>query len=391
MTGASGLAVFPRVLAGIPPATSETLTMNTSEGIRVQPGAANYFSYPGALAEIERFFPLASLKRVLWIGGKRALAAAEAYLPPLFGDARSAVMSFAGHCSESTVAAYASQGRDTDLVIGVGGGSALDTAKAVAHRLEKPFVAVPTIAATCAAWTPLSVWYDDAGRALGYELFPLGGQLVLVEPRLLAAAPVEYLRAGIGDTLAKWVEARVLCAREAVLPLTAQLGFSVARQIFDVLLADGPGAIADNAKGVASARLVRVVDAVIAGGGLVGGLGERFTRLAAAHSIHNGLTVIPETERFLHGAKVAYGILVQLALEERPEELRQLDQALGELGLPRRLADLGVDLADSARVDAFIAHTLRPAESIHFLPGVLDADRLRQALATVEALAGGER
>ena len=358
--------------------------MSTPVGIRVQPGAANYFSHTGALDQIEQFHPAGTLKHVLWIGGERAQAAAAPYLPPLFTDPRSIRVTFSGHCSESTVSGYVQLGRDADLVIGIGGGSALDTAKAVAHRLGKPFIAIPTIAATCAAWTPLSVWYDDHGKALGYELFPLASRLVLVEPRILLAAPADYLRAGIGDTLAKWYEARVLCEVEKSLPLTAQIGLSVARQIHDVLIEDGPAALTAVAGGTLSDSFLRVVDAVIAGGGLVGGLGERYTRLAAAHSIHNGLTVLPETARFLHGAKVAYGILVQLALEERRDERSYLDAALKVLGLPRRLADLDVDIAQSERIDAFIAHTLRSGESIHFLPGKVDAARLRLALKTVE-------
>ena len=360
--------------------------MSTPDGIRVQPGAANYFSHAGALDQIEQFHPASTLEHVLWIGGERAQAAAAPYLPPLFADPRSIRATFSGHCTESTVSSHVQLGRDADLVIGIGGGSALDTAKAVAHRLGKPFIAIPTIAATCAAWTPLSVWYDDHGKALGYELFPLASRLVLVEPRILLAAPADYLRAGIGDTLAKWYEARVLCEPEKTLPLTAQIGLSVARQIHDVLIEEGPSALADVASGTLSDSFLRVVDAIIAGGGLVGGLGERYTRLAAAHSIHNGLTVLPQTADFLHGAKVAYGILVQLALEERRDELAYLDAAIKVLGLPRRLADLDVDITQNERIDAFIAHTLRNGESIHFLPGKVDAARLRHALDTVESL-----
>jgi uncharacterized oxidoreductase len=272
-------------------------------------------------------------------------------------------------------------------VIGVGGGSALDTAKAVAHRLKKPFIAIPTIAATCAAWTPLSVWYDDDHRALGFELFPHASHLLLVEPRILLAAPATYLRAGIGDTLAKWYEARVLCERsEASLPLTAQLGLSAALQIRDVLLADGAAALEATSSHTLSEGFVRVVDAIIAGGGLVGGLGERYTRLAAAHSIHNGLTVLPETGEFLHGTKVAYGILVQLALEENDDELVQLAASLEMLGLPTRLAELNVDFGQRQKIDALIAHTIRASESIHLMPGKIDAERLRRALARVESL-----
>ena len=354
--------------------------------IRVQPGAANYFSHSGAFDEIERFFPGDTLNGVLWIGGRRATAAAAPFLPPLHGDARSRHAVFTGHCSEAQVGRLVAQGQGVDLVIGLGGGSALDTAKAVAARLGKPFVALPTIAATCAAWTPLSVWYDDAGRALGFELFALASHLVLVEPRILLAAPPDYLRAGMGDTLAKWYEARVLCERETSLPLTAELGLHAARQIHDVLLADGPAALADSKAQRLSEAFRRVVDAVIAGGGLVGGLGERFTRLAAAHSIHNGLTVAPQTAAHLHGTKVAYGILVQLALEEKHDELRPLAAAFAGLDLPTRLADLGIDVGDRTTLDAVIAHSLRPGESIHYLPGTLDATRLHRAMLRVEAL-----
>jgi len=129
------------------------------------------------------------------------------------------------------------------------------------------------------------------------------------------------------------------------------------------------------------------VDAIIAGGGMVGGLGERYTRVAAAHAVHNGLTVLPQTEKFLHGTKVAYGILVQSALLGQDEILTQLIAAYQRFNLPTTLAGLDVDIHNAAELESVIAHTLRPVESIHYLPVELTPASLRAAFEKVESFA----
>ena len=84
--------------------------------------------------------------------------------------------------------------------------------------------------------------------------------------------------------------------------------------------------------------------------------------------MHNGLTVLPQTEKFLHGTKVAYGILVQSALLGQDDVLAQLTGAYQRFHLPTTLAELEVDINNQAEIDKVIAHTLRPVESIHYLP-----------------------
>ena len=249
-------------------------------------------------------------------------------------------------------------------------------------------MAIPTIAATCAAWTPLSVWYNDAGQALQFEIFDDANFLVLVEPRIILNAPAEYLLAGIGDTLAKWYEAVVLAPQPETLPLTVRLGINGALAIRDVLLDSSETALADQQRGELTQAFRDVVDAIIAGGGMVGGLGERYTRVAAAHAVHNGLTVLPQTEKYLHGTKVAYGILVQSALLGQDEVLAQLVQAYQRFNLPTTLAALEVDINNREQLDQVITHTLRPVESIHFLPVELNAETLRAAFEKVERFAG---
>ncbi|EKM8910589.1 hydroxycarboxylate dehydrogenase HcxA [Escherichia coli] len=354
--------------------------------IRVVVGPANYFSHPGSLNHLHDFFTDEQLSRAVWIYGERALAAAQTKLPSAFELPGAKHILFRGHCSESNVQQLAAEsGDDRGVVIGVGGGALLDTAKALARRLGLPFVAVPTIAATCAAWTPLSVWYNDAGQALHYEIFDDANFMVLVEPEIILNAPQEYLLAGIGDTLAKWYEAVVLAPQPETLPLTVRLGINNAQVIRDVLLNSSEQALADQQNQQLTQSFCDVVDAIIAGGGMVGGLGDRFTRVAAAHAVHNGLTVLPQTEKFLHGTKVAYGILVQSALLGQDDVLAQLTGAYQRFHLLTTLAELEVDINNQVEIDKMIAHTLRPVESIHYLPVTLTPDTLRAAFEKVES------
>lgn len=360
----------------------------SSTDIRVVPGPANYYSHAGSLARLEDFYSAEQLSRAVWIYGERAFAAAKPFLPQGVNAPGTTHLLFKGHCSEHDVAELAQQaGADRSVVIGVGGGALLDTAKAVARRLGLPVVAIPTIAATCAAWTPLSVWYNDAGQALHFEIFDDANFLVLVEPQIILDAPAEYLLAGIGDTLAKWYEAVVLAPQPENLPLTVRLGINNALAIRDVLLESSEAALADQQRSEVTQAFRDVVDAIIAGGGMVGGLGERYTRVAAAHAVHNGLTVLPQTEKFLHGTKVAYGILVQSALLGQDDVLAQLVAAYQRFNLPTTLAELEVDIHNRAELDKVIAHTLRPVESIHALPVAVTADKLYAAFEKVETFA----
>ncbi len=249
----------------------------SNSDIRVVPGPANYFSHPGSLERLSDFsVPTSSRERC----GSMASAPWPAPnlsaggLPPAGGEK----ILFTGHCSERDVAGLVqASGDDRAVVIGVGGGALLDSASA-GPPPGVPLVAIPTIAATCAAWTPLSVWYSDAGQALNFEIFDDANFLVLVEPRIILNAPAEYLLAGIGDTLAKWYEAVVLAPQPTALPLTVRLGINGALAIRDVLLASSETALADQRRGDLTQAFRDVVEAIIAGGGMVGGLGERYTR-----------------------------------------------------------------------------------------------------------------
>lgn len=358
----------------------------SSTAIRVVTGPANYYSHPGALARLNEFYTDEQLQKAVWIYGERAIAAARPFLPAAFDAPGAKHIAFGGHCTQSEVQQLVARAGESEVVIGVGGGALLDTVKVVARRLGVPVVAIPTIAATCAAWTPLSVWYNDEGQALRFEIFNDANHLVLVEPEIILRAPQEYLLAGIGDTLAKWYEAVVLSPQPETLPLTVRLGMSAALAIRDVLLESSETALADQKRGELTQKFLDVVDAIIAGGGLVGGLGERYTRVAAAHAVHNGLTSLPQTGRFLHGTKVAYGILVQSALLGQDDVVAQLVTAFKRFHLSTSLAQLDVDIHNRDEINKVITRTLEPGESIHALAVTLSPAVLLAAFERVEKL-----
>jgi len=109
--------------------------------------------------------------RPIVIRGDRSLLASEAFLAPALVKLTVMQASYGHDCSEPTLQRLsgAIAHHQADVVIGVGGGKALDTAKLVAHQAGLPVVTIPTSAATCAAWTALSNVYSEAG-AFRYDV-----------------------------------------------------------------------------------------------------------------------------------------------------------------------------------------------------------------------------
>jgi len=293
------------------------------------------------------------------------------------------VVQHTGCSSLSKIKKAAEEAESADVIIGIGGGTVLDTAKAAADLLNIEVMTIPTIPGTCAASTPLSVIYDDEGNFSGVQYHKRSSYLTLVDPLLLLSSPIAYVKSGIGDTLAKWYEAEAIIRNtEDSLSIMVQTGLRQSVYIRDILLTESLKAIESLEKGESSSSFTNVLEAVIALAGTVGGYAGRYGRMAGAHAIHNGLTFIPETHRVLHGQKVAYGILVQLALEGRTGEIAELIPFYEGLGFPRRLSDLGIleNVEEAKRIVA--AHAVRPDESLCLMGSFHEAD----VIAAIESL-----
>ena len=340
------------------------------EMISVHAAPSEYILKAGALDLLESKLLERGIQKALIVTGRKSWDAVKRFWPDCtkvsFGR-----YTYNGECSFEEVEAIKNLVDENryEAVIGVGGGKVLDLAKAACHEAKKQAILIPTLASNCAPWTPLSVLYDRTGRFIRYDIYPVCTSLLLVEPEILAEAPLDMLIAGIGDTLAKWYEADVQMAHIDPKPVPLQISHFTARKCRDLLLHYSDAAIKAAESGKVSDEFIQVVETIIMYGGMVGGFGDHYGRIAGAHSIHNGMTALEESHHLLHGEKVAYGILVQLVLEGRLDEVGRLLPFYRKIGLPASLKQMGIAITDEEKVHRAAAKAALPAESIHVMPG----------------------
>ncbi len=296
--------------------------------------------------------------------------------------------SYSPDCSETSLQTLqqAQQTHQADVIVGVGGGKALDTAKLLAHYSQLPVVTIPTSAATCAAWTALSNVYSNQGAFL-YDVSLLRcPDLLILDYDLIQTAPPRTLVAGIGDAIAKWYEASVSSGHSQQTLLVAAV--QQARVLRDILFQKSVTALQQ--PGGETWR--EVVDATVLLAGVIGGIGGAQCRTVAAHAVHNGLTQIPSSHAMLHGEKVAYGILVQLRLEEMiprnqlaATARQQLLQFYGKIGLPRSLNELGLGDISLAQLQQGAEFACQEQSDIHRLPFQVVLEQLMAAMVSTTA------
>ena len=328
--------------------------------------------------------------RPLLIGGEQTLATAAPFLQPVFNSQQltPAQVSYSPDCSEISLQKLhqAVTAHSADLVIGVGGGKALDAAKLVAYQRQLKVITIPTSAATCAAWSALSNVYSQTG-VFQYDVsLSACPDLLILDYNLVQTAPGRTLVAGIGDALAKWYEASVSSGTsEKTLIIGA---VQQARILRDILLQKSAAALAQPG----SLVWQEVVDATILLAGVIGGLGGAQCRTVAAHAVHNGLTHLPSSHASLHGEKVAYGILVQLRLEEMLQgnnlassARQQLLQFYKEIGLPTTLQDLSLDTVTVEQLQQAAVVACARGSDLHHLPFEVVPAQLMAAMVSTTA------
>jgi glycerol dehydrogenase len=331
--------------------------------------------------------------------GTRAVVVVDSFVLPLieeqfrksFADAGLSpqFLPFTGDVTNDTISRLLDAVRagpflgDVNVVIAVGGGKAIDVGKALCHRLKCDVITVPTAAANDAPTSKNYVIYDDNHVLVEVAHLSANPYAVLVDTAVIAGAPAALLVAGIGDAVTKAFEAAQCynsVGRNMFGADSSLAALALAQACYQTLREHALAGLQVAGTGKTSPSFEKLLEAMF----LMGGLGFESGGLSVAHAMTRGLSKVPEAARAMHGHQVAYGLLVQLVLEERsPEFLDDIRGFYRAVGLPVSLRELGVTHPSDEIFREIAAPTLAAPHAKNF-QRTLAAQDLVQAMRQIE-------
>lgn len=329
-------------------------------------------------------------KNVLITGGKTALLKAEAKLKESMADFNIVdTVIYGNECYKKRINELYDIYKDKQLnfVMGVGGGKAIDTAKCLADLLGVPVVTVPTIASTCAASSALAVIYNEEHVYEGFWYFKAPAYHIFIDTEIISNAPDKYLRAGIGDTLAKYYEVE-FSSRGREKSYNDEMGISISRMCNTPLLSSACGALSACKKNTVTEEFEQVALIILVSTGMVSMLINSEFNGALAHALFYGLTVLPSfEEKFLHGDVIAYTTIVQLVLDDKIDEAEKIAKLIESLGIETTLSARKIDVSYISLEPVLTATVKDP--DMKLIPYEITKEMIFNAIIKTEKMFGG--
>jgi glycerol-1-phosphate dehydrogenase [NAD(P)+] len=236
------------------------------------------------------------------------------------------------------------------LVMGVGGGKAIDVAKYVGYKIGVPVISVPLAPSHDGIASPFA---SLKGTSKPYSIRVMTPHAIIADIDIISKAPRKLILSGIGDLLGKFVSVRDwrLAHRlkgEYYGEYAAQLALLSAKHVlkYHEIIASG------------SPEGVRIlVEALVSSGVSMCIAGSSRPASGSEHLFSHALEAVAPGKAH-HGEAVAIGTVIMLYIYGDPL-WRRIRSVMGKIGLPTRARDLGITSEEVIKA-LTIAHTIRP-------------------------------
>jgi len=236
---------------------------------------------------------------------------------------------------------------NSDLIVGIGGGRSVDSAKMISYNLGKPFVSLPTAASHDGMASPFVSVKSDKPHSIVASA-PLG---VFVDIDVIRKAPQKLLASGCGDLIANIIAVR-----------DWQLGHEKTGEYYGRYSADlalmSAKIVMENSKYYAKNGLDArvIVEALISAGVASCIAGSSRPCSGAEHLFSHALDKIAPGKG-LHGEKCGIGSIMMAKLQG--QDWKKILQTLKDVGAPTSAKQIGLK-TEEVITALTIAQGLRP-------------------------------
>ena len=239
----------------------------------------------------------------------------------------------------------------TKFILGVGGGTIIDTGKIASFELGIPFISVPTIASHDGIASPRASLKDkDRGSPVSIQTHaPLA---VVADTEIISSAPYRFTAAGCGDIIANY---------------TAVRDWQLAQRMRNSEFSDYAAALSkmtanmimENVKDIREKyehSAWTVVKALVSSGVAISIAGSSAPASGSEHKFSHALDMIAEKPA-LHGEQCGVGTIMMTHLYG--ENWQRVREVLKEIGAPTTAKDLGIK-AEHIIEALTLAHKINP-------------------------------
>ena len=258
------------------------------------------------------------------------------------------------------------QANGFDTVAGVGGGRALDFARAVTHYLPLHVILIPTLCATNASISTLSVIYsEDGSKILEYWRMDQAPDLVLADTKILLSNGPRVFAGGIGDILSTYLEATCNVELAGYEDEFSRLSVEGVRMATALIMKEAPTAIADVQERKLSPSVETVLSMILHNNGPLWSI----CTLGLAHVIDEIFLFFDASHRIPHGLRVGYAAQLMLRYQRVSEKV--IDEYVAfckTVGIPASMKELNLADIPAREWEKAIQQTVEISGTLASLP-----------------------